>query len=153
MRNCSFRRKAGTAGAESAWGPSATANVGERSAVLPIGMIAKAPADSRDGNFDDAVSVAFCCAAEDSGDCIDGMFTQQGIAAMRLVVVCCVIQQADAQPRRRVATRTTAATVAAAQRLSTCLRLCCLEITESSNLHPRIGIPRPGQCIATHTMM
>ncbi|MGZ8853645.1 MAG: hypothetical protein ACXW2X_09625, partial [Thermoanaerobaculia bacterium] len=64
-------------------------------------MIATAPADSRDGSFDDAVSVAFCRDAEDSGDCIDGMFAQQGINAMRLAVVVCVMQQAAAQPGRR----------------------------------------------------
>ena len=140
MRNCSFRRKAGTAGAKNECGPSATANVRERSSVLAIGMIATAPADSRDGNFDDGVSVAFCRAAEESGDCIDGMFAQQGIDAMRLaVVVCCVMQQAAAQPGTMAATRTTAATVAA-QRCSTLIGLRPLEITESSNLRPTIGI-------------
>jgi hypothetical protein len=117
-------------------------------------MIATAPADNRDGNFDDAVSVAFCRDAEESGDCIDGMFAQQGIDAMRVAeVVCCVMQQAAAQPGRRVATRTTAATVAAAQRFSTCLRLCRLKITESSNLRPTIGISRPGRRIASQAMV
>jgi len=153
MRNCSFRRKAGTAGAETECSPSATANVRERSAVVPVGMIATAPAVSRDGNFDDAVSVAFCRDA-DSGDCIDGMFAQQGIDAMRVaVVVCCVMQQAAAQPGTMAATRTTAATVAAAQRCSTLIGLRPLEITESSNLRPTIGNSRPGRCIASQAMV
>ncbi|MGZ8833165.1 MAG: hypothetical protein ACXW19_08235 [Thermoanaerobaculia bacterium] len=117
-------------------------------------MIATAPADSRDGSFDDAVSVAFCRDAEDSGDCIDGMFAQQGINAMRLAVaVGCVRQQAAAQPGRRVARRTTAATVAAAQRLSTPIGLRPREITESSNLRPTIGNSRPGRCIASQALV
>jgi hypothetical protein len=150
MRNCSFRRKAGTAGAEAECSPSASAGRWERSAVVAVGMIATAPADNRDGNFDDAVSVAFCRDAEESGDCIDGMFAQQGIAAMRLaVVVCCVMQQAAAQPGTMAATRTTAATIAAAQRFSLCLRLCPREITESSNRLPTIGNSRPGWRIAS----
>jgi hypothetical protein len=116
-------------------------------------MIAKEPAGSRDDNFDDAVSVAFCRAAEESGDCIDCMFAQQGIDAMRVAVVCCVMQHAAAQPGTMATTRTTAATVAAAQRFSTCLRLCPREITGSSNLGPTIGIPRPGACIASQAMV